>query len=212
MRFDTSSPRARSRIPAHVTAASASRSDRGVVSRAVTMIQQRVRTLTATGAATGARSGVGVAAAVAAWVGLRLALGGPLPPEAGPLAEAFMWSRERAGAAGGGMSSATAAPAMTLLASHLAAAALVGALASTAIRSATVGLRLTLLLTVLAAESALWQLAGWHAGPWLRAAVWYHAVTAVLTSVVVLERTVVAMPQLGDALQRARGGAGADAG
>ena len=55
MRSDTSSLRVRFRIPAHMTAARVSRSSRGAVPLAVTMVQQRVRTLTATGAAAGAR-------------------------------------------------------------------------------------------------------------------------------------------------------------
>ena len=158
-------------------------------------------------AAAGARTGIGVASVVAAWVGLRLALGGSLLPEVRPLADALAWSRELSGSSKGEAGwGPTAAPSMTLLASHLAVAAIVGALACAA--TAAVGLRprLTLLLALLAAECAVWQLAAWHAGPWLRAAVWYHAVTAVLTMLVVLERIVVAMPQLHDRPPQARRG------
>ena len=208
MPSDSSSVRDRFRVPAHATMGRAPRGDRGAATLLAATLQSRIPARAATrAAAAGARTGIGVATMVAAWAGLRLALDGAVPPEVVPLAEALAWSREPSepsrGAAGW---APTVAPSMTLLASHLASATLVGALASTATASAALRPRLALLLALLGAECALWQLAAWHAGPWLRATVWYHSVTAVLTVIVVLERIVVAMPQLRSPLPRARSG------
>ena len=148
MQCDSSSVRDRFRMPAHATVGRAPRWERGAEMLRAAKVRSQIPARAATrAAAAGARTGIGVASVVAAWVGLRLALGGSLLPEVRPLADALAWSRELSGSSKGEAGwGPTAAPSMTLLASHLAVAAIVGALACAA--TAAVGLRprVTLLL------------------------------------------------------------------
>ncbi len=151
-------------------------------------------------AADGARAGVIIAVGVATWIGVRAAFGDPGHPDVAPLSEALRWSGERLKPVRSGAQwTETAAALATIVASLVAATALVGGLCGAALTSTTVHARVAVLLSILAGECTLWQLAGGHTGPWLRATIWYHLATAVLTLVVVLERTAVALPQHGDA-------------
>ena len=151
-------------------------------------------------AADGARVGIIIAVGVATWIGVRAAFGDPGHPDVAPLTEALRWSGERLEAVRSGAQWTEAAAALaTIVACLVAAAALVGGACGAALTSTTAHARVAVLLPIVTAECTLWQLAGGHTGPWLRATVWYHLATAVLTLVVVLERSAVALPQQGAA-------------
>lgn len=150
--------------------------------------------------ADGARVGVLVAIIVATWIAARAAFGGADQPDVAPLTEALRWSGEHVEAARNAAQwTETAVGPATILASLVAAAALLGGVCGAALTSTTAYARVAVLLPILALECALWRLAEWHTGPWLRATIWYHLATAVLTLVVVLERTAIALPQQGGA-------------
>lgn len=154
-------------------------------------------------AADGARAGVLVAILVATWIGARAAFGDPSHPDVAPLTQALGWSDEHFEAARNAAQWAgTAAALATIVASLVAAAAVVGGACGAALTALTAYSRVAVLLPILVAECALWQLTGGHTGPWLRATIWYHLATAVLTLIVVLERTAVVLPQQGSAVPR----------
>jgi hypothetical protein len=140
----------------------------------------------------GARVGLVLGGCVALWVAARAVLGGGGSADVLPIETAVRWAAETASLGTPGAPwRAMAAPLAVMMALHLAAAAAVGA-AAAMIAVVPALARAALVLALVAAEYAVWRVAGGHAaGPWLRATIWYHLATSTLTVIALLERTTV---------------------